>query len=204
MFIYYLFSSNSSFKLDINKSFLAFIIFIFLSSLSFFTIINTTEYLIELSRLLILLSSFIIFIIILSYFKFSYFDFSKGVLFFLSFELLYFFCALFYSHYYFNNLILYGFTSNVNIQAFSIIIKIPIILFSLKFFTNVFIRYLSYISLILSVSALFLISSRASFSISFIIIALFFSCIQFKEFFSNFKIVSKLSYSWLYYLLILF
>ena len=191
VFIYYLFSSNFSFKLDINKSFLAFIIFIFLSSLSFFTIINTTEYFIELSRLLILLSSFIIFIIILSYFKFSYFDFSKGVLFFLSFELLYFFCALFYSHYYFNNLILYGFTSNVNIQAFSIIIKIPIILFSLKFFTNVFIRYLSYISLILSVSALFLISSRASFlSLSFI--ALFFLVFNSKNFLSNFKIVSKL------------
>ena len=190
-FIYYLFSSNSSFKLNINKSFLAFIIFIFLSSLSVFSILNTAEYLIELSRLLILFSSFIIFIIILSYFKFSYLDFSKGVLFLLSFELLYFFCALFYSHYYFENLIFYGFTSNVNIQAFSIIFKIPIILFSLKFFSNVFIKYLSYIALILSISALFLISSRASFlSLSFI--ALFFLVFNSKNFLSNFKIVSKL------------
>ena len=201
-FIYFLFSYDTSFKLSINKSFLAFIIFIFLSSLSVFSILNTAEYLIELSRLLILLSSFIIFIIILSYFKSSYLDFSKGVLFLLFFELLYFFCALFYSHYYFENLIFYGFTSNVNIQAFSIIFKIPIILFSLKFFSNVFIKYLSYITLILSISALFLISSRASF-LSLFFIALFFLVFNSKNFISNFKLFPRCLFL-AFYLLILF
>ena len=188
-FICYLFSSKFSFKLNINKSFLAFIIFILLSSLSVFTILNTAEYLIELSRLLILLSSFIIFIIILSHFKFSFFEFSIGVLFFLFLELLFFFFVVFWTHLITKNLTLFGFTSNVNIQAFSIVFKIPIVLFALNSFKR-FNKFIAYLSLILSVSALFLISSRAAF-LSLALIFIFFLINSFKDFFSNFKTVSK-------------
>ena len=184
-FVYCLFFSKSSFELKINKSFFSFLSFVFIASLSFFAVFNTSEYLIELSRLFTVLFSLIIFIQIFTYLNFSIDDFRKGVLFFLLAECIYFFSYLLYAYYYLDILYLQGVSSNVNIQAFSIIFKIPIVLFYSQSINKSYLRTLSFISLFLSVIILLLLSSRASF-LSLLIILLTFLFYNSKSILSNF------------------
>ena len=172
-FIFLFLFSKSSFELKLNKSLFSFLIFILISSLSFFSVLNSSEYLIELSRLFTLLFSLLIFVRIFTYLNFLIDDFRKGVLFFLLAECIYFFSYLFYAYYYLDILYLQGVSSNVNIQAFSIIFKIPIVLFYSQSANKSYLKTLSFISLFLSSIILFLISSRASFLSLFIILLTF-------------------------------
>lgn len=184
-FLHYLIFINKSFNLKVNYSLLSFFLFIVTSFLSFFYGLNTSEFFIEFSRLLILLFTIVVLSQIFTSLETNISTLYKGILFFLFLECLFFFSSLllFFN---LNGIVnLRGFTSNVNIQAFSIILKLPFILFYLRDSIKPVFKFLNFIVLSLSITILFLISSRASF-LSLSIISLFFIFHQSKRIFSNF------------------
>ena len=78
-----------------------------------------------------------------------------------------------------------GFAANINISAFSIVYKIPFLMYMLYKFESVRLKWLSYILLFSSFSALFLLLSRGAF------IAMTVSVLLFMLIYFNKKYVSK-------------
>ena len=179
------------FKSSISLSFL--LLFLF-SSLSIFFSINTSESLIELSRLFILLSSLFSFYILFNVIKITKADVFLFLLAFLSLELLYFYFNLLYG-----NGSTKGITANVNIQAFSILFKLPLLLFYI--FNNYRYKLFIYFLFFFSLSSLFIITSRGAF-LGLLFILLFVFSFYYKSFkaisYSCFTLIVSFIFSYYY------
>lgn len=176
--------------MSLNKSVFAFIAFILFSLLSLFVSLNKSESLIELSRLFILLFTLGS---LSSIIKNLDIDLNKTIRFitlFLLIETLVFFSILIYKFNIEDTLYLKGIASNINIQAFSIVIKIPLVMFCV-FNSKNNLRRWSLIAIWLGVSILFLISSRASL-LSLFIIMIAYLIWSSKEYLKNLSNVIKI------------
>lgn len=176
--------------MSLNKSVFAFIAFILFSLLSLFVSLNKSESLIELSRLFILLFTLGS---LSSIIKNLDIDLNKTIRFitlFLLIETLVFFIILIYKFNIEDTLYLKGIASNINIQAFSIVIKIPLVMFCV-FNSKNNLRRWSLIAIWLGVSILFLISSRASL-LSLFIIMIAYLIWSSKEYLKNLSNVIKI------------
>lgn len=181
-FTYYSLYLKRLITFKLNYSFISFLLFLLFSFLSFFVSFNISEYFIESSRLITLLFTLVAFLQLINLLDLTYLDFKKYVTYFLLIECLFFFSILFIDFYFFDIINFRGISSNINIQAFSIVFKLPFVLFVSR--SNSSIKWASIISVFLSISILFLISSRASL-LSLFFIFLFFIIFYSKKIFYN-------------------
>ena len=160
IFKFFFLANSNKLPFVFNYSLFSFILLIFFASLSFYSSQNIAESFIDLSRLCLILFCLIIFTSILFNSDFKSNSFFKFFNILLLLECIYFFINL-YVRYYSNSTIDYtGITANVNIQSFSILLKLPLLIFS---FRNKYISSLFfYITAIPSLSIIFLISSRGA------------------------------------------
>lgn len=160
--------------------------------LSIFSIVfakNNVESLIELSKYFILISSLFSFYIIYSVLKIRSNSVFNLMYLYIILEIIYFYVNLIF----FNNSYK-GIAANINIEAFSILLKIPFLIHGV--FSN-YKRILSFILLFLSTSILFLISSRGAFLGLFFILLLNFLFYR-KEFKTIFTTIITLIFSFVF------
>lgn len=146
-----------------NNSIVAFISLFFLSLFSIFssnTSLNLPEFLIEISRLFLILSLLFVFVSITMNLRPDTITIFKFFNLFLLLECLYFFGRLYFVYKQYGIVEYRGVASNVNIQSFSILIKLPLLLYSFRYI-HISKFYYYFIST-LSISIIFLISSRAA------------------------------------------
>ena len=146
-----------------NSIFKSYFAFILLSVLSIIVSLNKVESLIELSRGLILISSIWVFYAILKKEKINFKQISKIVSFLLLLEVIYYFVNLYVSVHWFSIPNTKGIASNINIEAISVLLKIPFALYLYVHSKKLRVKSLSIIGMTLGFTALFIISSRASF-----------------------------------------
>ena len=172
-----------------NSSFYSLLIFFIISIISLISSFNNAEYTIEIFRYATLITSLLVLFNISKSLNLDINKFQSIISIILFFEVLYFFGVLWYDSTFYGIINLKGVSSNINIQAFSIILKLPFAF--LPFFSSNFKRsFLNIISIWLSISILFIISSRASF-LSLLIITAIFLFWKF-NFLKNLIIISKL------------
>ncbi len=167
--VYKIVNKENTQSVVLSKSSLSLIIFVGISGLSLLSTTNLSESLIEFSRLIILL---ITLGSLGSLIKTLDINLEKTLRFtslLLLVECIVFFGILAYQYNYEQTVYLKGIAANINIQAFSIVIKIPLVLFGLVN-KNKNYGFVQMIALWLAVSIIFLISSRAALlSLSIII-----------------------------------
>ena len=154
---------DNKFHFVFNNSIVAFISLTFLSILSFFssnTSLNIPEFLIEISRLFLILSLLFVFVSITMNLKPDSKNVFKFFNFLLLLECLYFFGRLYYVYKQYGVIEYRGVASNINIQSFSILIKLPLLLYSFRYIRIP--KFYYYFISTLSISIIFLISSRAA------------------------------------------
>lgn len=156
------------FHISLNKSFLSLFVFFLISVFSLFSTLNIGESVIEIFRYSTLITTLLIFYNLSKSLEIDIFYFQKVITVILFLEVIYFYTLLWYD-FNFNGIInIKGISSNINIQAFSLVLKMPFVL--LPFFSSKFkSSYISLISIWLSISILFIISSRAAFLSLFLI-----------------------------------
>ena len=181
-----------------NYSILSFLVLLVLSILSISNALNLSESLIELSRLILLFSILLVFVSI-SYnlnidknFIFQFFSFL------LLLECLYFFGNLYYAFTQYGIINFKGISSNVNIQAFSILLKLPLLIYAFK--QNLFPRYIYYLTSILSIIIIFLISSRAALFGLFCILIFYVVSSKKRILYRFFNSLSLVSFSFIAYI----
>ena len=200
-------------KLDINfsifrnKIFFVYALFILQILISLFYTNNFSISIVDLSRHLILFSCLVIYLSLLSYNKFSFYNISLIISFFLIYEtvaslypLLYFIKA---NGIDFSNIIsinidnLKGVMGNRNITTASLVIKLPF-LFYLIYQSKLIYKFLFSLLLVLPSLSLFLINSRAAL-LSFIFVTLVFTLVtlffHFKKSLSLFFIITPILFS---------
>ena len=147
----------------INPIFRSYLLFFLLSVLSIVVSLNKVESLIELSRGLILIASIWVFYDILKKEKINFLQTSKIVSILLLLEVVYYFVNLYISSNWFAVPNTKGIASNINIEAISVLLKIPFALYLYVHSKKPIIKSVSIIGMTLGFSILFIISSRASF-----------------------------------------
>lgn len=171
-YIIYSITLNNRFYLSLNKSFYSLLLFFCISLLSTLISLNINESFIEISRYATLITTLLILFNISKSLKNDINYFIRVFTLILFLEVVYFYLLLIYDFNVYNILNIKGVTSNINIQAFSIILKLPIVLvpfLSSRFKPSI----ISRITIWLSISIIFIISSRASF-LSLLIISFLF------------------------------
>ena len=146
-----------------NSIFKSYFVFFLLSVLSIIVSLNKVESLIELSRGLILISSVWVFYAILKKEKLNFLQISKIVSFLLLLEVIYYFVNLYVSVHWFAIPNTKGIASNINIEAISVLLKIPFALYLYEHSKKLILKSMSLFGMILGFTVLFIISSRASF-----------------------------------------
>ena len=146
-----------------NSIFKSYFIFFLLSVLSIIVSLNKVESLIELSRGLILISSIWVFNAILKKEKLNFLQTSKIVSLLLLLEVIYYFVNLYVSVHWLAIPNTKGIASNINIEAISVLLKIPFALYLYVHSKKLTVKSLSIIGMTLGFTVLFIISSRASF-----------------------------------------
>jgi len=153
-------SKDSPFPLILNKSIYSILILFIISLLSLINASNLSESTIELSRLFIIISLLFTFVSINSNLKIDHLFIFKLFNVLLILECLYFFFSLYYFYNSYGIINFKGVSTNVNIQAFSILLKLPILIYS--FYSNYISKFLYYLVSIFSIAIILLISSRAA------------------------------------------
>ncbi|MDG1212540.1 MAG: O-antigen ligase family protein, partial [Flavobacteriaceae bacterium] len=125
--------------------------------------INKIESLIEISRFVVLISSVVVFHNIIKKEKITFYAISALLTFILFAEVLYFIVNLYTSFTISGVANTKGIASNINIEAISVLLKIPFSIYVLLKTQKVTHKICSIIGIVLGSSILFVISSRASF-----------------------------------------
>ena len=189
LYLLYQIGYVKEFHIPYNKSFYSLVLFFVISLISIFSALNHTETAIEIFRFSSLITALLALYNIAKSLKLDIPHFNKIMVSFLFFEVICFFILLWYDYYFYNIINIKGISSNINIQAFSIILKLP---FALSPFFNKPLKRnsINLITIWLSISVLFIISSRASF-LSLFLITCFFLFWKFKPL-TNLVVLAKL------------
>ncbi|MCI4642386.1 MAG: O-antigen ligase family protein [Flavobacteriaceae bacterium] len=156
IYVVVLIIQNDDKTLATNKSLTSFAAFVLMAIVCGFFALNKTESVIEISRYINLIISFSLALVALS--KSKNIELSNMVTYVLLIECLLYYLTLYYYQNTNGTIFLKGIASNINIQAFSIVIKLPWVLFIEKNKKY----WIKNVTIWLAVSILFVISSRAS------------------------------------------
>ena len=190
-FIFFL--KTNKFNFVFNYSLLSFYFLLLFSFFSIFVSSNLSESFIDFSKLILILGILFVFISILQNVNLSVSHIFKFLALLLLIENIYFFTKL-YLLFSQNGRVDYrGITSNINIQSFSILLKLPFLFYA--YYYNYISRFFNFLISVLSISIVLIISSRSSLAVLSIFI-IFYSIISIRE--QSFK---KL-YSFLFSLLV--
>ena len=179
-YLFYKFYSPSiNFFFPSNYTTTSFIVVFFISFLSLLISLNLAESIISLSRLFILFCLLLVYLSIIFSYSFTPKNFFQIFVYLLLIESLYFFFKLFILFNTYDVVDFKGITSNVNIQSFSILIKIPFLFFGYLYkFIN---RLTFYLTSLFSISIIFLISSRAALATLILFLVFYVSYLIYKR-----------------------
>ena len=161
--------NDNTFPVVLNYSLISFIGLLFIALISFVSSDNLSESIIEYTRLILIFSLLLVYFSIASNLQIEQSFVFKIFSYLLLIECLFFFFNLFFKFSYYGIIDFKGISSNVNIQSFSVLLKLPLLLFAFNY--KYISRFLFYPIIVLSTSIIFLISSRAAlFGLFFIFI----------------------------------
>lgn len=189
IFLFYQFGYVKVFLIPNNYSFYSLLLFFGISIMSLLSALNLSESAIEIFRYSSLITALLALFNLSKSLSIDIFYFQKIMATFLFLEVICFFALLWYDYSFYNIINIKGISSNVNIQAFSIILKLPFTL--APFFSSTFKkRIINFITIWLSITILFVIASRAAF-LSLFFISCFFLLWKF-NLVKNLKVLAKL------------
>ena len=155
--------ANNQANIIKDPIFRSYLVFFCIGLLSILVSLNKVESLIELSRGIVLISSIWVFYHILKKGAFSFKQISGIITIILLLEVIYYFVNLYLSTSWYGLPNTKGIASNINIEAISVLLKMPFALYLYSKTDNSLKRKTALIGLMLGTSILFVISSRASF-----------------------------------------